>query len=558
MVTKSSDPSTKEGKEALFKDEWFLSPYDKINFLSNTQLTYKPSDNLLSAFAKAEVRDLKNGLKAISIASSLKKPFDSLLCPNVLFERSFYCDLFTEMRRSTEGCALIGSSGTSKSTFQYWFLFKVIEAFEKGKILIFELHNLYAKYYLSSICHAGLLFPTNDYFGTNPPEVVIRQCDKFVFYYLMREKVVYRSDVNVLNLDYFSPDKAVYLYEPGYSLSPPTMTSLITYTTVSPDPTRYKEFTKKSGVSKLYMPTYQLQELLEIGEYVKKYYEQLPRSELLLDQTAQFVLNNYNEDFIKSRYNKFGGIIRRVLIASETSRKTYDGEYAQAMNTVTSKEQSLDVHLDSVLSVDNLSNVDSYSVQWEPTCVNESVPDIEEEFVHKQYDFALRQTHLASENATNDILKSIAKLTFDQIRSILKKSKTELSLNPDLSKLFEKCVAQYCVKEHKYRLQEDWKCNKVDYSLTRFESMKDNVMYIPSVQSFPAVEMYFKKGNKLYAIQVSITKEDKVCYNGALAHFLDLIDYPTTDEAFKNINIIYFRAYRNSKWTICYKEYKKS
>jgi hypothetical protein len=156
MVTKSSDPSTEEGKEALFKDEWFLSPDDKIRFLSNTQLDYTSRDNLLSALAKVEVKDLKNGVKAISIASSLKEPFDSVLCPNVLFERSFYGDLLTEMRRPKAGCALIGSSGTSKSTFQYWFLFKVIEAFEKGKILIFKLDDLYAKYYLFSICHAGL------------------------------------------------------------------------------------------------------------------------------------------------------------------------------------------------------------------------------------------------------------------------------------------------------------------------------------------------------------------------------------------------------------------
>jgi hypothetical protein len=44
------------------------------------------------------------------------------------------------------------------------------------------------------------------------------------------------------------------------------------------------------------MPTYQLHELLAIGEYVEKYYEQLPRSELLLDESAQYVLDNYNEE----------------------------------------------------------------------------------------------------------------------------------------------------------------------------------------------------------------------------------------------------------------------
>ena len=69
----------------------------------------------------------------------------------------------------------------------------------------------------------------------------------------------------------FDPEKSFYLYEPGRSREEPPYEELLIpiMCSVSPDDVRYKEFQKNDAV-KVYMPTWTLNELQAVGEFLYK------------------------------------------------------------------------------------------------------------------------------------------------------------------------------------------------------------------------------------------------------------------------------------------------
>ena len=82
-----------------------------------------------------KVEDLGYGVTAITIESNtLIDPFEYELAPYTLYERSWYEDLLTSMyARQQLSIALIGSAGTSKSTWQFWYLYRVLQAIHHSK-----------------------------------------------------------------------------------------------------------------------------------------------------------------------------------------------------------------------------------------------------------------------------------------------------------------------------------------------------------------------------------------------------------------------------------------
>ncbi len=52
--------------------------------------------------------------------------------PNVLYERSFYEDLLSEIRKSEHGDRLLGNEGTSISMFHYWLIYRYMQAIHHG------------------------------------------------------------------------------------------------------------------------------------------------------------------------------------------------------------------------------------------------------------------------------------------------------------------------------------------------------------------------------------------------------------------------------------------
>jgi hypothetical protein len=88
--------------------------------------------------------------------------------------------------------------------------------------------------------------------------------------------------------------------------------------TVSPNRDRIKEYTKK-GALKFYMPTWDLEELKQIGAYLRK----LPTA-----------LDLYSETGIEERFISFGGILRYVLPSSQAFLEQAVEDQEQAAKSV--------------------------------------------------------------------------------------------------------------------------------------------------------------------------------------------------------------------------------
>jgi hypothetical protein len=85
-------------------------------------------DTFLADLASAEVMepppDDVVGITKIRIARSpqYEKPFSCRISPNILFKRHFVNDLLSNISWNIESSIIIGSSGTSKSVFQFVLL----------------------------------------------------------------------------------------------------------------------------------------------------------------------------------------------------------------------------------------------------------------------------------------------------------------------------------------------------------------------------------------------------------------------------------------------------
>ncbi len=79
-------------------------------------------------------------------------------------------------------------------------------------------------------------------------------------------------------------------------------------------------------------------------------------------------------------------------------------------------------------------------------------------------------------------------------------------------------------------------------SLLPFAAMTEKTIYYPLDSRLPCGEAYFKLNGKLYIIQVSVKADNKECSNGALAMFLQMIDFPS--DQLNSVHMIYVRASR--------------
>jgi hypothetical protein len=91
----------------------------RIFDLGDTFLT-----DLASAVVTKPLRSDVVGITKIRVKSSsgIQDPFDCTLSPNPLFRRHLVDSLLSDMSRLTRGNIIIGSSGTSKSVFQFVLL----------------------------------------------------------------------------------------------------------------------------------------------------------------------------------------------------------------------------------------------------------------------------------------------------------------------------------------------------------------------------------------------------------------------------------------------------
>jgi hypothetical protein len=220
------------------------------------------------------------------------------VAPNSLFIREFYPALLSEIRES-HNAILLGNPGIGKSWFQFYYLARILNP------------------------DLGTLPPDMDG-SCDPPEVIIREvCGKDIQIYFVKEKIAHSFKYDRGQLasfcKMFDPKKSLYLFEPKRVYHEPTETMMPTLATVSPDIRRYKEFQKR-GASRIFLPTWSEQELLDAGKHMR---EVSKRTEL------------YSDEKIHQRFELFGGIFRHVFISKSNQVEDLKVQQNRAIVDVT-------------------------------------------------------------------------------------------------------------------------------------------------------------------------------------------------------------------------------
>ena len=130
------------GDDALryFHNDLFKDSTSFDCFISDAQNVRFVKSDILEKLADAHIEQLEHNVTAITIDSLDSEPIECNASPaNTLYERWWYEKLFEaimqkSVKRST---VLIGTEGTSKSTFQFWFLYRILQAIHHGKYSMF-------------------------------------------------------------------------------------------------------------------------------------------------------------------------------------------------------------------------------------------------------------------------------------------------------------------------------------------------------------------------------------------------------------------------------------
>eukprot|EP01031_Cornospumella_fuschlensis_P037954 gene37954-46108_t len=341
--------------EPLLEGDFFESLESKEHFneMKRDSCIFRDDrcEALLTALAKsAQVEELGHGVKAISVDKELRAPFG--ICgvgSHVLFERQFYNNLLENVCEHDVGVALIGSEGTSKSMWLYWYIYKVLQAIEQGVNLPSGRRNE----------------------GRPPPELIVFQRgSNEVYYILTREKIAYRAaSISTLDLDLFHPEKVAYLVEPlAARKEPETVPGLFTMIAAFPDPVLYKQFVKTRG--SLYMPTYQEEELVAIGQYLKGLVPRHKDEEDLTEGEAAELLEIYSEESVRQHFEVYGGIFPRVLCRDKLWFVQIANQLKCSISSIGALKLRFNL-LKRILSADAVTKIGSYIVHWNPAVLYE-------------------------------------------------------------------------------------------------------------------------------------------------------------------------------------------
>ncbi len=138
------NPYVKQGTSAVdatlsyFREDLFKDSTSFNRFISKTQNVRFTKSDLLEKLADAHIEQLEHNVTAITIDSLEASPLECVAPPTkTLYERWWYEKLFeTIMEKDViESSVLIGTEGTSKSTFQFWVLYRILQTFHHGKYL---------------------------------------------------------------------------------------------------------------------------------------------------------------------------------------------------------------------------------------------------------------------------------------------------------------------------------------------------------------------------------------------------------------------------------------
>jgi hypothetical protein len=449
---------------------------------------FTPSPSLTSWLARLKnakpipadpALNISNAVKVVKLGNDCNLDPEVKNARGTIFIRPCYAKLFRVIWK-LDKVALIGNPGVGKSCFQEYVLLRIVQ---------------------STLGHFTKI--------KKPPSCVIRQVGTKCFQlFLIKageayEVTPYRPDF----LNRFDPEKCLYLFEPGNDkVTEPDHGLLKTIATVSPNPLRIKEYTKK-GAMRIYMPTWKLNELKQIGTYFR-------RSVRKCDV-------GFSEADIEERFDMFGGILLYIFPFSAANLEQILENQKQARKRVS---YSVLLSEGAIIDSDGVDNVSHFFLQY----------DVDETTFRS---FKLRFSSFGQRY----LIEFGVKLQdYNEIRKLL--SECARGLHPARRSQYLEIgvplMRYHGVEWTKIRGASVSLPRKLELSFTSKDNwpkaadMKENIIYTPADCNYPFVEAYFKYEGKVHGIQCKSGTMAKAPAASPGLTFRDKIELTDTEDLY--------------------------
>mmetsp|Transcript_18934 Transcript_18934/g.17179 ORF Transcript_18934/g.17179 Transcript_18934/m.17179 type:complete len:545 (+) Transcript_18934:59-1693(+) len=456
--------SVTENKINLIKQ--YVDDIDAFDNIKGDIKYDKESSQLLKDLSESTKIQLLHGVNAIMLGNNGVLPFDDSYCANTIFERSFYSDLLKCLNENNNRI-LIGNPGTSKSMFQYYYLVRLLNP------------DLFDP------------LPVNIFGSNSIPNVIIIQIgDMCMTINLIKEKesfIIKGIDESVLKL--FDERTAEYWYEPAGSKNEPLFLGikLPTLITVSPNIERYKEFSKNGG-RRSYMPVYELDELLAIGQYIRK--------NSVNDNLNDFQRKVLSDEDIIMRYEEFDGIFRHVFPYSKSQYDNIKTLKNQAISSFDYRNYGVYMNIEipsiSHFLVKCKVNKNGFSIDYQ--IINE----------HTLKRITIENYKVNRDNII-DLLDKYSRLNLDDLYYSFYQRAISLFLTSlDDMKWKKRVITSDSTSTVSYEnILIPSKELKIIYEIPHYENMNNGHLYYPRRVNFPLCDMFYKEDDKIVAIVIA-------------------------------------------------------
>jgi hypothetical protein len=320
--------------------------------------------------------------------------------------------------------------------------------------------------------------PPDYYKSTAPPAVVVRQLETTVYVLFLKEQKAFRIErqhaTSVLSC--FIPEKTLFLYEPG-SISDPVPSANFTapmFTALSPNPLRYKSFSKR-GADTYYMPTFEYSELVLIRNHL-----------LSVNAISEEMRPHFADHEFRERFTQFGGIFRSMFPTTE-GRLHYN---------LRKRNDAIDaLSIDEILK---LRSIETYSDDESPSTFIATYAVSTETF--RNYKFEILCKDLLDVKADT--------LRFADYQHIMRTYDQKQSFHTAIPKSFERYLLHAFARGVSWTLAEvDLESGRLTGKSSRFklqsshrecaayvayDSMEPSVLYYPRCATRPVVDVFYK------------------------------------------------------------------
>jgi hypothetical protein len=281
----------------------------------------------------------------------------------------------------------------------------------------------------------------------------------------------------------------VYFYEPGESKKEPYFArlELPIFITVSPEISRYKEFTKNGG-RRLYMPLLTREELVTIGNFLVK------------ENKVSGLEDFYSKENIEKRYDEFGGIYRHVLpnsIDYVNEIRVVKENYIERLSDETKKKLVFNANIENK-DISHL--VAQYIVEkkgdeafqkFTMDFVNDDMPKILKNIINVQSVEDLRDL-LIRADVTRNLLAN-APYIYEELVAKLHVAERTIEWDKQVLKWDNATTTKNDWTQKYIIMPKDFKKNSLLVKLPTFNEMEYKVLYRSVNNNLPMPDFVYKK-----------------------------------------------------------------